>query len=100
MKVNLSKLRASKPVWVQSLQDEFISDYDIKAGSAVKEYFATPGGAKAFTNWVSSKGFKASYWSIEPLTTYDTGKKVVTHIGFGIEFDITCPMLTEIRLRQ
>lgn len=102
MKINLSSHGVNrKKSWVTELQRQFALDHDIKPGVQFYSYVATPGGAKAFAEWLKYQGFAARFWCIEPHTTYDSyGRKQVDYIGFGVEFDDKCPKLTEVRLKS
>ena len=101
MKINLSTHGASrKKLWVAELQREFALEHDIKVGNVLLSYIATPGGAKAFSEWLQRQGFEASFWCIEPLISYDSyGRKQFEHIGFGIDFKDNCQKLTEVKLK-
>jgi hypothetical protein len=101
MKINLSSHGASrKKSWVTELQRQFAVEHDIKPGHQLCAYIATPGGARAFTEWLQHQGYETSFWCIEPHVTYDSyGRKQMDHIGFGVEFNDRCPKLTELRLK-
>lgn len=101
MKVNLSTHGITrKKTWVAELQRKFAEAHDLKPGLTVQSYISTPAGSKAFASWLQSCGFAARFWCIEPMVSYDTyGRKQTQHIGFGVEFDDKCPLLTEARLK-
>lgn len=101
MRINLSAHGFSrKKQWVVNLQRRFAEEHDMRYGSVLQSYMASPGGVKSFAAWLSSNGFKAKYWCIEPLVSYDAlGRKQVEQIGFGLDFDDKCPLLTEARLK-
>lgn len=102
MKINLSTHGVSrKKSWMIDLQRKFAEAHDLKFGLTLQSYMATPNGSRSFAEWLSSAGYKARYWCIEPMVTYDTmGRKQTDYVGFGVEFDEKCPLLTEIRLRS
>lgn len=101
MKINLSIHGVNrKKSWVLDLQREFAIEHDIKPGHELYSYIGTPGGAKAFVEWLHGQGYEAKFWCIEPHVSYDSyGRKQMSYIGFGVEFNDKCPKLTEKRLK-
>lgn len=102
MKINLSQQGLSRRRdWVIDLQRRFAEAHDMKYGAILQSYMSTPNGAKTLANWLYGLGFKVRYWCIEPHISHDgLGHKHAEYIGFGLDFDDKCPMLTEIRLKS
>jgi hypothetical protein len=102
MKINLSPSGASrKNKWVVFLQQQWADEHDVKFDGWAKGYFETPGGAKALSEWLKSQGFDVHFWCVEPYIQYDSMKrKILSYIGFGLDFNEKCPKLTEIRLKH
>lgn len=101
MRINLSMHGISRrKAWLIDLQRKFAEAHDMKYGMVVQSYLASPNGAKSFAGWLSDVGFNVRFWCIEPLVSYDSmGRKQTDNVGFGLDFDDKCPMLTEVRLK-
>jgi hypothetical protein len=104
MRVNLSKYSSDnkKLKIIKELIKQFCVDNDIKHGVIVNDYVNTPGGAKALANWAKYKGYKVSYWCLEPLKTKNvtTNTNDTIWIAFGIDIDENCELITELKLKQ
>ena len=107
MRVNLSDLSAKnrKLKFVTTLLRLFAEDNDITFGNTVKAWLTTPNGAKSLATWASDKGYRVSYWCMEPLRTKNeysstSGKIEVTWIGFGLDIDETCPLIIDLKLKN
>lgn len=103
MRINLSEHGATKqPKWLVDMMREFAAEYDIKFGNVVKQYIATPSGARAFAAYLKAAGYRVEYWCLEPLvtkTSYDHGR-VTNYLAFGFTIDESCPRFVELKLRQ
>lgn len=103
MRINLSEhsTTKNKPRWFEEMQREFAAEYDMRFGSTVKQYCATPPGARAFAAYLRSAGYRVDYWCLEPLVTkkeYDNNK-VTVYLAFGLAIDESCPRFIEKKLK-
>lgn len=107
MRINLSENSAknSKLKFVTALIRLFAEENDIKFGKTVQAWIATPPGAKALATWAQKVGFKAEYWSMEPLKIQNEysnppNRVQVIWVGFGIDIDEKDPKIVELKLKN
>ena len=99
MKINFAKTRRAKEnkvPWLNEIILRFLEEHDIDATHQNKLYIRTTAGARAFSDWLSSNGWRVSYWELPPYTENDR----LVYIGYGLDFDNTCPYLVEALLKQ
>jgi len=84
--------------WFDHLQAEFCRDHDLDTDSDhVISYLWQPDAARDMAAWLRAKGHRANYYEL----SYKYNKAGVDRpICYGIEFDDSCPLFTELRLKQ
>lgn len=101
MKINVHTNKKHKDTfrWLEKVAIAFFDEHDIILSNNAWLWMRTPEGCKTFVNWLRGLGWQVEYWEL-PMFADPAKNGAPRHIGYGMEFNETCPMFVEAKLKQ